>query len=115
MNITAKYLIETSYDLHQAAEIMAGEQSCGTFLRTPGETDVLRANHAAEVIALEKIGEVEEPTLPGARLSPGRPISRGIVTLSWPLINVGINLSNLVSTIAGNLYELAPFSGLKLL
>ncbi|MCB0687435.1 MAG: hypothetical protein KDC53_12960, partial [Saprospiraceae bacterium] len=50
-----------------------------------------------------------------ARLSPGRPISRGIVTLSWPLINVGINLSNLVSTIAGNLYELAPFSGLKLL
>jgi ribulose-bisphosphate carboxylase large chain len=113
--ITAQYLIETSYDLLQAAGIMAGEQSCGTFLRTPGETDKLRANHAAQVESVETLEEVTDPALPGARMLPGRPIKRAVVTLSWPVVNVGFNLPNLVSTIAGNLFELAPFSGLKLL
>ncbi|MBK8503323.1 MAG: ribulose-bisphosphate carboxylase large subunit family protein [Saprospiraceae bacterium] len=113
--ITAKYLIETSYDLQQAAEIMAGEQSCGTFLRTPGETDALREKHGAQVDLIEPIEEVSDEALPGARIMPGRPIKRAFVTLSWPFTNIGFNLPNLVSTIAGNLFELAPFSGLKLL
>ncbi|MCB0668608.1 MAG: ribulose-bisphosphate carboxylase large subunit family protein [Saprospiraceae bacterium] len=113
--IKANYLIETSYDLEQAASIMAGEQSCGTFLRTPGETDELRENHAARVISIEPRGQVESPSLPGARLKEGRGIQRALVTLAWPLSNVGMNLPSLVSTVAGNLFELAPFSGLKLL
>lgn len=113
--ITAKYLIETSYDLQLAAEIMAGEQSCGTFVRTPGETDELRDKHAAQVISIETIEKVDMPSLPGAKIREGSPIQRALVTLSWPLSNVGINLPNLISTVAGNLFELAPFSGLKLL
>ena len=35
--------------------------------------------------------------------------------MSWPVENLGWNLPVLVSTIQGNLYELAQFSGLKLL
>lgn len=46
-SIRATYLIETAHPLEQASAIMAGEQSCGTFVRTPGETDELRENHAA--------------------------------------------------------------------
>ncbi len=33
--IFARYWIESAFPLDQAAEIMAGEQSTGTFLRVP--------------------------------------------------------------------------------
>src|SRR5208337_1372070 len=37
--IFARYWIETAFPLDDAAAIMAGEQSTGTFVRVPGETD----------------------------------------------------------------------------
>jgi len=42
-SFTATYLIETPVDPAKVAEVMAGEQSCGTFTRVQGETDELRA------------------------------------------------------------------------
>ena len=38
----ATYLIETPLAPEAVAEVMAGEQSCGTFTRVEGETDALR-------------------------------------------------------------------------
>jgi ribulose-bisphosphate carboxylase large chain len=113
--IKAKYLIETSFPLEVAAETMAGEQSCGTFVRVPGETDELREQFSAKVESIEEIGEVEKPSLAGAKRKQGNTFKRAIIELSWPFHNVGANLPNLMATVAGNLYELAPFSGLKLL
>jgi ribulose-bisphosphate carboxylase large chain len=40
---------------------------------------------------------------------------RAFVTLSWPLDNIGPSLPNLITTIAGNLFELQPLSGIRLL
>jgi len=111
--IQARYLIETAIPLDQAAEIMAGEQSCGTFVKVPGETEELRARHAAEVVSIEEKGVVAEPSLPGAK--QGEVYRRAEIVLSWPLANLGPSLPNLVATVAGNLYELKPFSGLRLL
>ena len=54
--IYASYWIETAFPLQQAAEIMAGEQSTGTFVRVPGETDELRERHAARVEASASAG-----------------------------------------------------------
>ncbi|GAB2775230.1 ribulose-bisphosphate carboxylase large subunit family protein [Rhabdobacter roseus] len=113
--IKATYLIETSFDLATAAAIMAGEQSCGTFVRVPGETDELRERFSAKVDAIQEIAQVVAPTLAGAKMKAGVPVRRALVMLSWPFHNVGANLPNLMATVAGNLYELAPFSGLKLL
>ena len=36
--ITAHYLAETAFPPQQAADMMAGEQSVGTFVRVSGET-----------------------------------------------------------------------------
>ena len=47
--IHARYWIETAFPLDSAAATMAGEQSTGTFLRVPGETDELRERFAARV------------------------------------------------------------------
>ena len=64
--IEADYLIETAIDPMKAAEIMAGEQSSGTFLAVPGETPELKARAAARVEKLEPVGEIGAPSLPGA-------------------------------------------------
>ena len=115
--IYSRYWIETAYPLQQAAEIMAGEQSTGTFVRVPGETDALREAHAARVESLCELESAGAPSLPGAGVPKGAsPVyRRAEVTLSWPVSNMGLSLPNVVATVAGNLFELNPFSGLKLL
>src|SRR3982750_184240 len=114
--ISARYWIETAFPLAQAAEIMAGEQSTGTFIRVPGETDELREHHAARVENIRELDSVSTPSLPGAGAPRGERIyRRAEVLLSWPLSNMGPSLPNLLATVAGNLFELKPFSGLKLL
>jgi ribulose-bisphosphate carboxylase large chain len=97
---------------------MAGEQSSGTFVAVPGETPELKARFAARVERLEVIGEVSAPSLPGALApKPGAPQrwTQARVRLSWPMNVIGPSLPNLVTTVAGNLFELKAFSGLKLL
>jgi ribulose-bisphosphate carboxylase large chain len=111
--IEADYLIETSYPLSDAAAAMAGEQSSGTFLPVPGETPELKARAAATVVAVAELGPVDRPSLPGAGRPDATPM-RAQVTLSWPLANLGPSLPNLMSTVAGNLFELRYFSGLRL-
>jgi ribulose-bisphosphate carboxylase large chain len=116
--IKARYWIETAFPLEDAAEIMAGEQSTGTFIRVPGETSELRARFAAKVEQITELETVDRPSLPGSGTPKNSPQSvrrTAEVTLSWPLDNPGPSLPNLLATVAGNLFELKPFSGLKLL
>lgn len=114
--LIATYYVETPLALSDAAEVLAGEQSSGTFVAVPGETEELKAAYAARVESIEELETVAEPSLPGSR-SPIRPAhyTRGRVTISWPVHNFGANLPVLISTLQGNLYELSQFSGLKLL
>ncbi len=111
--IEARYLIETAWPFEIAAAAMAGEQSSGTFLPVPGETEELKARSAARVEAIEDLGPVPAASLPGAGRAD-QPHRRAQVTLSWPLENIGPSLPNLLATIAGNLFELKYFSGLRL-
>ncbi|MGB7264982.1 MAG: ribulose-bisphosphate carboxylase large subunit family protein [Terracidiphilus sp.] len=117
--IYARYWIETAFPLDDAAATMAGEQSTGTFVRVPGETDELRERYAARVERIQELGIVDTPSLPGSGL-PKKSTSPEVrrtaeVTLSWSIENMGPSLPNLLATVAGNLFELKPFSGLKLL
>lgn len=111
--IEADYLIETAVGVEKAAAAMAGEQSSGTFVAVPGETPELKERSAARVETIEVLGEVDEPSLPGA--AGGEAIVQARVTLSWPLDNTGPDLPNLMATVSGNLFELKQFSGLRIL
>lgn len=116
--IEADYLIETAFSPEAAAEVMAGEQSSGTFLPLPGETPELKQRSAARVERVEIIGEVASASLPGSKWPKGKTdaaITQARVTLSWPEGNTGPSLPNLMATVAGNLFELGEFSGLRLL
>jgi ribulose-bisphosphate carboxylase large chain len=117
--IFAGYWIESAFPLDQAAEVLAGEQSSGTFLRVPGETDELRAKSGARVEQISELDSASTPSLPGAGVPKGltgAPVyRRAEILVSWPIENMGPSLPNLMATVAGNLFELKQFSGLKLL
>ncbi len=116
--VVAVYLVETAFPLDYAAEVIAGEQSTGTFVAVPGETEELKRDFGARVESVEPLAVCERPSLPGARVPKGTtaPIyQRGILKVSFPLHNFGPSLPNLLSTVAGNLYELGELSGLRLL
>ncbi len=112
--LTATYLVETSLDPRRAAEVLAGEQSSGTFVAVPGETEELKARFAARVECVTPLETVATPSLPGGRVGNG-PFQRAEIVVSWPVENFGRNLPALVSTVQGNLYELSQFTGLKLM
>ncbi len=113
--IHATYLIETAADPAGAVAVMAGEQSSGTFMKLPGETDALRERSGARIERIEPLESTDAPSLPGAMASGNGVYARATVELSWPLENIGPSLPNLMATVAGNLFELKQFSGLKIL
>ncbi|MEO8410875.1 MAG: hypothetical protein ABI478_09920, partial [Propionivibrio sp.] len=86
----ADYLIECPGDPRIAAEVMAGEQSSGTFVPVPGETPELKARAAARIEALSVLETVAVPSLLGGEMAlDGAGFRRAQVTLSWPLANIG--------------------------
>ncbi|MCW5963710.1 MAG: ribulose-bisphosphate carboxylase large subunit family protein [Bryobacterales bacterium] len=118
LRVWARYWIETAFPLAEAAAALAGEQSSGTFVSVPGETPELKERYGARVEALRALDTVDAPSLPGAGMPGGvaQPRwQRAELDVSWPLDNMGPSLPNLLATVAGNLFELRQFSGLRLL
>ena len=101
--INATYELETAIAPERAADIIAGEQSSGTFVAIPGEDEALKARAAATW----QITPLNEPCT--------APNKRFLLKLSWPLQNLGASLPNLLATVAGNLYELKHVAKLRLL
>ena len=101
--VHATYYLDTAVAPERAADIIAGEQSSGTFVPIPGEDEALKARAAASW----DITPLDEPS--------AGPNKRYQLKLSWPLENFGASLPNLMATVAGNLYELKPVAGLRLM
>lgn len=116
--VYAKYLIETPHSLEHAATVLAGEQSSGTFVSVPGETVELKERFGARVENIEALDTVSSASLPGSKppKSAGGQTQyrRGLASISFPLRNFGSSLPALMSTVAGNLYELQELSGVRL-
>ncbi|WNH09485.1 RuBisCO large subunit C-terminal-like domain-containing protein [Thalassobellus suaedae] len=112
--IFAEYLIETPYNVEHAAAVLAGEQSSGTFVSVPGETEALKQRFAARVEHIELLDVVDTPSIPGGMI-PGKKYQQAKVKVSWSIENFGYNLPVLISTLQGNLYEITQFTGLKLM
>jgi ribulose-bisphosphate carboxylase large chain len=117
-HVIATYLLESYYPIAQAAEVLAGEQSSGTFIRVPGETDELLQRFRARVIRVEELPAKSAPSLPGAHRQSSThgstSVNVGRVWVEFPLENFGPSLPNLVTAVAGNLFELRELAGVRL-
>jgi len=112
--IVATYYVETPFDVEQAALVLAGEQSSGTFVPVPGETEALKQRFAARVENIQLLETAAAPAIPSPK-AISNAYYRAYVEVSWSIENFGYNLPVLVSTLQGNLYELSQFTGLKLM
>ncbi len=99
--VIATYYVETPMDLRQAAEATCAEQSTGTWTNVEFETGDLIKIHGAKVRDVEVIEK-------------GKP-NKGIMKLAFPHINFGPVIPMLLSTVAGNLFEMADLWNIKLL
>src|SRR4051812_18462398 len=88
--ITATYLIETPLVPEEAAQVLAGEQSSGTFVAIPGETEELKQRFAARVESVEVKDMVGNPTLQGLT-SKNSTYHRAEIKISWSIENFGYN------------------------
>ncbi len=98
--IIATYYIETPYAPEQAAAVLAGEQSSGTFVSVPGESEELKHRFAARVESVEFKETVKEPAIPGATSKDGL-YHRAVVKVSWSIENFGYNLTGIGINVAG--------------
>jgi ribulose-bisphosphate carboxylase large chain len=117
--IVSTYWIETPYPVERAAEMLAGEQSTGTFVAIPGETDELKERFRARVENIRLLETVDTPSLPDFR-SPKSPdgklrFYRAEVSVSIPLEMTGTDLTAALAAVMGNVSELGEASGIRLL
>lgn len=114
--LIATYEIESHVELERAAEVLAGEQSSGTFTKVGLETDELKREHGATVLSLTELERADGPPLPGSWRPPGASATprRARAEIAFPVHNFGPSLAALLSTVAGNLFELRELAGVKL-
>lgn len=112
--VTATYIIETSQEIERTAEILAGEQSTGTFVRVARESEDVRARFAAQVTSIEELAPSGASPLPGSIGDPSTR-KRARISLRFPLSNFGPSLPNLQAAVAGNLFEIKELAAIKLI
>ena len=100
--IRATYYLESEIELEQAAAAMAGEQSSGTFVAVPGESPELHQRHGAG----DRGATRRRPRAVSALADAPDQVHAGVVTVDFPMENVGTDLATLQTALAGNLFEL---------
>ncbi len=113
-HVRATYIVETALGLEKLAATMANEQSSGTFVAVARETAELRARFAARVVSIETLEPSGVTPLPGTTGDWSR-AERGLVTIEWPLDNMGPSIPMLLATVAGNLFDLREAGAVKLM
>lgn len=108
--IILTYRIETSGSIEAMAAKIASDQSTGTFVALPGETEELKARVAAHVLAIQHLPDAEQPSIPDA--GPG-PFKRADVDIGFPSDAIGTDLAALMTITIGGTYSIRGFTGIR--
>jgi ribulose 1,5-bisphosphate carboxylase large subunit-like protein len=110
--IILSYRIETSGSIEAVAEKIASDQSTGTFVVVPGETEELKARVAAHVLAIRHLEPAMRASFPQAE-AEGGPFRRAEVDIGFPLDAIGTDLSALMTIAIGGVYAIRELSGIR--
>jgi 3-oxoisoapionate-4-phosphate decarboxylase len=112
MQIKVTYRIETPGSIEAMAEKIASDQSTGTFVPVPGETEELKARVAARVVAIRPLEDAVSPSWPEAPAGHGR-LRRADVDIDFPLDAIGTDLSALMTIAIGGIFSIRGMTGLR--
>ncbi|MER9840958.1 ribulose-bisphosphate carboxylase large subunit family protein [Mesorhizobium australicum] len=110
--ITLTYRIETPGSIEALAAKIASDQSTGTFVALPGETEELKARVAARVLAIRHLPDAAQPSLPGSGSGPFR---RADVDIGFPFDAIGTDLSALMTIAIGGTFSIRGLSGIRVI
>jgi len=108
--IILTYRIETSGSIEALAAKIASDQSTGTFVALPGETEELKARVAARVLAIRHLPDAAQPSIPEAGSGP---IKRAEVDIAFPFEAIGTDLASLMTIAIGGTYSIRGLSGIR--
>ncbi len=111
--LIARYRIESAADPDVTAREIAGEQSTGTFVRVPGQSEAGDQRYGATVDDVQIIRRDAAPSLYSRTLHAGT-VTVADIQISWPAPNTS-TLSACMAAAAGNLSELASLTAVRLL
>ena len=108
--IRLTYLIETPGSPEKLAAKIASDQSTGTFVPVPGETEELKNRVAARVTAIRILPPVTTPSYPTSE--PG-PYNRAEADIDFPFAAIGTDLSALMTIAVGGIFSIKGFTGVR--
>ena len=109
--IVLTYRIETPGSIEALAAKIASDQSTGTFVALPGETEELKARVAARVLAIRHARAGAIAVLAG-QPSHG-PFKRADVEIGFPVDAVGTDLSALMTIAIGGTFSIKGLTGIR--
>jgi 3-oxoisoapionate-4-phosphate decarboxylase len=111
--ITVTYRIETPGSIEAMASKIASDQSTGTFVPVPGETEELKARVAARVVAIRPLEDSPLPTWPEAPADAG-PFHRADVDIAFPMDAVGTDFAALMTIAIGGVFSIKGMTGIRI-
>ena len=110
--IELTYRIETAGSVEQLAARIASDQSTGTFVHLPGETEELKARVAARVLAIRSLEPAPIPSFPHDG-DEGAVFHRADVDIGFPFDAIGTDLAALMTIAIGGVYSIKGLSGIR--
>lgn len=110
--IVLTYLLETPGSVEALAAKIASDQSTGTFVPVPGETEELKNRVAARVLAVRPLPPAEVPSLPQAGAGP---FNRGEADIGFPFEAIGTDLAALMTIAIGGAFSIRGLSGIRVI
>src|SRR5688572_28981015 len=108
--IRLTYRIETEGHIEKLADKIASDQSTGTFVDLPEETEELKNRVAARVTAIRHLEPQAIPSIPDGATGP---FKRADVDIDFPLAAIGTDLSALMTIAIGGVYSIKGLSGVR--
>ncbi len=110
--IRLTYLIETAGDPSRLAEKIASDQSTGTFIHVPGETEELKARVAARVSSIRSLQPLARSSFPSEEAGP---FNRAEADIDFPFDAIGTDLAALMTIAIGGVWSIRGFTGIRVI
>jgi 3-oxoisoapionate-4-phosphate decarboxylase len=111
-SIRITYLTETTGSPERLAQKIASDQSTGTFVDVPGETEELRNRVAARVVEIRPLAPAPQPSWPTTEQGP---FHRAEADIEFPLDAVGTDLAALMTIAIGGPHAIKGLTGLRVI